>query len=230
VAPRALLLGILALVACGGSSSDRDASPTGNHTTVVRHVDGDTFWVGDRERVRLIGVDTPETDHPSRAVECFGAEAGGFLGDLLPLGTEVRLEYDVERQDRYGRTLAYVYRAEDGLFVNGELVRAGYAQVYTAPPNVAHADEFLAFQRQAREAGRGLWSACGDVAAPPTTPSTTPPAAGGCDASYPDLCLPPPPPDLDCGDVDERRFRVEGADPHNFDGDRNGVGCEEPRS
>jgi micrococcal nuclease len=224
---RFLLLGLLAAAACAGSSSDAepvDARKTGDETSVARHVDGDTFWVGDRERVRLIGVDTPETNHPSRAVECFGEEASRFLGDLLPLGTDVRLVYDVEPEDRFGRTLAYVYRVEDGLFVNAELVRAGYAQVYTVPPYVAHVDELVALQREAREAGRGLWSACGDAAAPPAAP----PAAVGCDPSYPDLCLPPPPPDLDCGDVGEQSFRVEGADPHNFDGDHNGVGCEQP--
>jgi len=174
-------------------------------------------------KIRLIGIDTPETNHPSRTVECFGAEASSFLSELLPLGTDVRLVYDVQRQDRYGRTLAYVYRVEDGLFVNVELVREGYAQVYTAPPNVAHVDELLALQAEARAAQRGLWSACDDVGAPAPAPRTE----GGCDASYADVCVPPPPPDLDCRDIGERRFRVEGPDSHNFDGDGNGIGCEQ---
>lgn len=219
-----LLLGLLVVAACAGSSSDaepvrvRDAD---GETAVERHVDGDTLWVEGRVKVRLIGIDTPETKHPSRAVECFGEQAAGFLSELLPLGTDVRLVFDVEREDRYGRTLAYVYRVSDGLFVNADLVRQGYAQAYTVPPNVAHVDEFLALQADARDAGRGLWSACDDVVAA----SPAPREEGGCDASYPDLCLPPPPPDLDCRDVAERRFRVEGGDPHNFDGDRNGIGC-----
>ena len=174
-------------------------------------------------KIRLIGIDTPETNHPSRTVECFGAEASSFLSELLPLGTDVRLVYDVQRQDRYGRTLAYVYRVEDGLFVNVELVREGYAQVYTAPPNVAHVDELLALQAEARAAQRGLWRACDDVGAPAPAPRTK----GGCDASYADVCVPPPPPDLDCRDIGERRFRVEGPDSHNFDGDGNGIGCEQ---
>ncbi|MGH8985646.1 MAG: thermonuclease family protein [Acidimicrobiia bacterium] len=225
-----MLLSVVAAAACAGSSSDAeptgargpDGIPAGDDTTVERHVDGDTLWVEDRVKVRLIGIDTPETKHPSKAVECFGEEAGGFLSELLPLGTDVRLVYDVEREDRYGRTLAYLYRVTDGLFVNAELVQAGYAQVYTAPPNVAHVEEFLTLQAEAREADRGLWSACDEVVAPPTAPRT----GDGCDASYPDVCLPPPPPDLDCRDIDERRFRVEGDDPHDFDGDGNGIGCE----
>jgi len=222
-----LLLVLLVVAACAGSSSDSE--PVGvrdvdGETTVERHVDGDTLWVEDRVKVRLIGIDTPETKHPSKAVECFGEQAAGFLRELLPLGTDVRLVFDVEREDRYGRTLAYMYRVSDGLFVNADLVRQGYAQAYTVPPNVAHVDEFRALQAEARDAGRGLWSACNDVAAPPPVPR----AEGGCDASYPDLCLPSPPPDLDCRDVAERRFRVEGGDPHNFDGDGNGIGCEAP--
>lgn len=134
--------------------------PPGDDTTVTRVVDGDTFVVAGGERVRLIGIDTPETVHPRRPVECFGREASRFLTGLIPPGTPVRLVYDVERLDRYSRTLAYVYRLSDGLFVNAEMVRRGYAQIYTVPPNVAHVEELLAVQREARQAARGLWSAC----------------------------------------------------------------------
>ena len=220
-----MLLGLLAVAACAGSSSDGESvgsADAGEGTTVARHVDGDTLWVEDRVKVRLIGVDTPETKHPSSVVECFGKEASVFVRELLPLGTDVRLGYDVEREDRYGRTLAYVYRVRDGLFVNAELVREGYAQVYTAPPNVAHVDEFLMLQAEAREARRGLWSACDNVAASAPGPR----AGDGCDASYPDACIPSTPPDLDCRDITERAFRVEGGDPHSFDGDGNGIACE----
>jgi nuclease-like protein len=137
----------------------------------------------------------------------------------------VRLVYDVEHLDRYGRTLAYVYRRSDGLFVNAAMVSDGFAQAYTYPPNVAHADEFVALQRAAREAGRGLWSACPSEPAPAPSSSSMP-SAGGCDPSYPDACIPSPPPDLDCADVSDRNFRVEGADPHRFDADHDGIGCE----
>jgi micrococcal nuclease len=221
----ALGLAVVMAAACGDSSPAAGPSlPAGRDTTVERHVDGDTLWVDGQERVRLIGIDTPETQHPSKGVECFGKKASAFLGDLLPVGTEVRLVFDVDRTDRYGRTLAYLYRANDGTLVNAEVVRAGYAQVSTVPPNVAHTDELLALQTEAREESRGLWSECDEVATGGSpTESTT-----GCDPSYPDLCLPPPPPDLDCADVDERAFRVEGDDPHHFDGDGNGLGCEQP--
>ncbi|MGQ0802239.1 MAG: thermonuclease family protein [Actinomycetota bacterium] len=212
---------VILLAACGGSSSTADLPP-GDDTVVERYTDGDTLWVEDHVKIRLIGIDTPETQDPVEAVECFATEAAAFLEELLPLGTEVRVEYDVERLDQYERTLAYIYRASDGLFVNAEMVRKGYAQAYTVPPNVAHVDEFVALQREARDAGRGLWGSC-DV---PTQPATAGPGTAECDASYPDACIPPPPPDLDCADVVERAFRVEGGDPHRFDSDGNGIGCE----
>lgn len=134
--------------------------PEGEDRVVVRIVDGDTIVVDGDEKIRLIGIDTPETKDPRKPVECFGREASAFIESLIPAGTAVRLAYDVERTDRYDRTLAYIYRLTDGLFVNLELAEQGYAQVATYPPNVAHVDEFLEATRRAREAGRGLWSAC----------------------------------------------------------------------
>ena len=87
-------------------------------------------------------------------------EASSFLTDLLPRGTGIRLVGDVEARDVYDRTLAYAYRLPDGLFVNADLLRQGFARLLTIPPNVAHADEFVVLAQQAREAGRGLWTAC----------------------------------------------------------------------
>lgn len=130
---------------------------------VVRVVDGDTIVVrldGAEERVRLLGIDTPESVDPRSPVECFGKEAAAHTAALLPPGTPVRLVRDVEARDRYERLLAYVYRIDDGTFVNLRLVEDGYAAVLTYPPNVAHADEFVAAAGEARESGRGLWSAC----------------------------------------------------------------------
>jgi micrococcal nuclease len=148
----------------GGSSTT--ASPQPGDAVVVRVVDGDTIRarVGGAadERVRLIGIDTPESVKPNTPVQCFGREASARTKALLPPGTPVRLVRDVEARDRYGRLLAYVYRRADGLFVNLALVEDGYAVPYTFPPNVAHADEFVAAARAAREAGRGLWSGCAD--------------------------------------------------------------------
>lgn len=161
----------MALMLIGGCASSHPASAPSSATVgetssggstrrVERVVDGDTIVVGGGERVRFIGIDTPETVDPRKPVQCFGEAASQFTKHLLPPGTGVRLAYDVERTDRYGRTLAYVYRARDGLFVNLVLVQRGYAQAATYPPDVEHADDFVAAARRAREQGRGLWSAC----------------------------------------------------------------------
>jgi micrococcal nuclease len=129
---------------------------------VVRVVDGDTVVVltgGREERVRYIGVDTPESVKPGTPVQCF-AKAASAANRRLVEGRAVRLVRDAEARDRYGRTLAYVYRASDGLFVNAELVRSGYAKPLTIRPNVAHREELGRLATQARRAGRGLWSRC----------------------------------------------------------------------
>jgi len=158
---------VLALGGCTGAAgpgagvatSPGSPTPAATDGRVTRLVDGDTLVV-DGVRIRLIGVDTPESKRPGSPVECFALEAAARMAALLPVGTAVRLALDVDPTDDYGRTLAYVYRASDGLFVNAALVREGYASVLTVPPNVRHAEELLELQRQAREAGRGLWSAC----------------------------------------------------------------------
>ena len=131
--------------------------------TITRVVDGDTVVAhlpGGDEKVRLIGIDTPETVDPRKPVQCFGKEASDRTKALLPKGTPIRLERDAEARDRYGRLLAYVYRAEDGMFVNLTLAEEGYAHQLTIPPNVAYADRFGAAAAAARAEGRGLWSAC----------------------------------------------------------------------
>lgn len=199
-----------------------DRLPSGEDVVVTEVVDGDTLVVTGDQRVRLIGVDTPETRHPDLGVQCYGREASDFTARLLPPGTSVRLVLDVEPLDRYDRLLAYVYKLDDGLFVNQALVAEGYAQVMTVPPNVRHADDFLAAQREARDAGRGLWSACPGEAVEEPVVDTAP---GACDPAYPDVCVPPPPPDLDCGDVDARAFTARPPDPHRFDGDGDGIAC-----
>jgi micrococcal nuclease len=111
---------------------------------------------GRRERVRYIGINTPETKHPTRGVEPYGPEAAD-ANTRLVAGQTVHLELDVERRDRYERLLAYVYVGDT--MINAELVRQGYAQVATSPPNVKYQGLFLKLQREAREAGRGLWRA-----------------------------------------------------------------------
>jgi len=145
--------------ALDGSTGGGSATRAGTTATVARVVDGDTIVLRGGERIRYIGMDTPESVKPGTPVQCF-AKAASHENARLVAGRKVRLRYDAERQDRYGRTLAYVYRASDGLFVNAELVRRGYARQLTIPPNVAHAPLFGRLAAQARDRGRGLWRAC----------------------------------------------------------------------
>jgi micrococcal nuclease len=126
---------------------------------VVRVIDGDTIQVcciaRKREKVRYIGINTPETKHPTKGVEYYGKEAAKANRKLVEDKTVI-LTFDVEQRDRYGRLLAYVF-LEDGTFVNAWLVEHGFAQVMTVPPNVKHQELFLKLQREARDEGRGLW-------------------------------------------------------------------------
>jgi micrococcal nuclease len=163
------LLLLLASAAGAGSSGiftkdgdgDGSGGPAGEGR-VVKVVDGDTIHVlvgGRREKVRYIGIDTPETHHPTKPVQCYGVRAAAYNARLVG-GERVRLVRDVEERDRFGRLLAYVYRARDGLFVNAELARLGYARALTIAPDVRYARQFSTLVHQARNAGRGLWSAC----------------------------------------------------------------------
>lgn len=150
------------------------SSPSPGEATVVRVVDGDTIVVhieGHQYTVRYIGVDTPETVKPNTPVQCFGQEASRRNRELVE-GKKVRLEKDVSETDRFGRLLRYVY--VDGRMVNAVLVEEGYAQVSTFPPDVKYQEEFLRLQREARDAGRGLWGSCkaGVQAGPATGPYT----------------------------------------------------------
>ena len=127
---------------------------------VTRIIDGDTVEIRYDSKltsVALIGVDTPETVHPQKPVEPYGKEATTFISNLL-LGESVYLRFDSNRTDRYGRLLAYLYRAPDGLFVNLEIVRQGYGKVYTVFP-FKHKALFQHYGGHAQQARRGLWSA-----------------------------------------------------------------------
>jgi micrococcal nuclease len=149
------------------SSPQATKAKDGSHY-VSRVVDGDTLKLSDGERVRLIGIDTPEVHYSDKllrdanssgkdaaAIQAMGQKASDFTKSLVA-GKKVRLEFDVKRRDRYGRLLAYVY-LEDGTFVNAKIIEEGYAQVMTIPPNVKYSDLFLKLQREAREKGKGLW-------------------------------------------------------------------------
>lgn len=121
---------------------------------VKRVIDGDTLLLSNGERVRLIGVDTPETKHPQKPVQRFGREAYLFTKRMVE-GKQVRLEFDWQKRDRYGRLLAYVYLM-DGTFLNAEIIRQGYGFAYTKYP-FKYLDEFRSYEREARENRRGLW-------------------------------------------------------------------------
>jgi micrococcal nuclease len=146
-------IALIALLAagCGGTAST---------ARVERVVDGDTIVVrvdGRAERVRYIGVDTPESVKPGVRVQCF-AKAAAAANRRLVLGRAVRLEYDAEARDRYGRLLAYVWRGDT--LINAELVRLGYGKPLEIAPNLAHAAELRRLASAARRAHRGLWSRC----------------------------------------------------------------------
>lgn len=158
-----LVLGGVPLPSWLGGSGDSALQAGGSATArVERVVDGDTLVVavdGREERVRYIGVDTPETVKPDAPVECWG-KAASALNEQLVAGQEVRLRFDRELRDRYDRLLAYVYRAGDDLFVNARLIRDGAARTLAIPPNTAHSAQLARLQSDARAARRGLWGSC----------------------------------------------------------------------
>ncbi len=138
----------------------RSATIQENNETflVTRIVDGDTFVISTKQKVRLIGVNTPELHVATTKIpDCFGIEAKQKLSELI-MGKSVALVKDISETDRYGRLLRYVYIGDD--FINKDLVEQGYAQVDTFPPDVNHKSDFLIAQKVARENNRGLWSSC----------------------------------------------------------------------
>jgi len=149
---------VVALLAAFFNPPDQ-AITQGDFDVVERVVDGDTLLLQSGERVRLIGVDTPEIKHPKKPVEYFGKEASAFTWRMVE-GKRVRLEFDQANavrahKDRYGRTLAYVF-LEDGTLLNAEIIKQGYGHAYTQFP-FSRMEEFRRLEREAREQGRGLW-------------------------------------------------------------------------
>jgi micrococcal nuclease len=202
---------------------------------VVRVVDGETVEVdgaAGRAAVRYIGVDAPETTPLNQPVGCFGREASNRNRELVE-GRTVFLEMDVSETDQFGRLLRYVY-LEDMQMVNELLIAEGFALARPSLPDMKHQDRLGAAQLQARNAGRGLWGpACHPTAtpvppspAPTSRPAPTPAPSTNCSPSYPTVCIPPPPPDLDCRQIPFRRFQVLPPDPHRFDPNSDGIGCE----
>lgn len=215
---------------------------------VERVIDGDTLEVlldGKAVRVRLIGVDAPETNGPPI---CFGPEATAKVEELIARsGGRVLLEKDVSETDRYGRLLRYVWMEHpDGRrMLNEEIVKEGFAQVSTYPPDVTYQAQFLAAERAARQGKRGLWGACGgfgvllptptNAPAPTSPPTPQPSQPTAATNPTPDhLPYDPNGPDRDCPDFStqeeaQRFFLAAGgpaSDPHRLDGDRDGIACE----
>jgi micrococcal nuclease len=159
----ALLAILIVVLVSGGEDEAADQGPSAADPVtarVSRVVDGDTVevaYAGETETVRYIGVDTPESVKPDTPVQCYALAASHF-NERLVEGERVRIAYDAERRDVYGRLLAYVYRGET--FVNAELVRGGYARTLTIEPNDRFAGLLDRLQQAAANAGRGLWGEC----------------------------------------------------------------------
>jgi micrococcal nuclease len=152
-------VGLSLLVSCSSGATTKNEVLI----TILKVIDGDTVDIdinGNTERVRLIGVNTPETKHPTKPIECFGPEASAYLTQLLPKGTHVRIERDIEARDRYGRMLLYLYRESDNLFINLDLVSHGYGTPMSIEPNTFHRNDFVHAAALAETTNEGLWKAC----------------------------------------------------------------------
>ena len=195
-------------------------SCTEPQTALLRRViDGDTIEVeledGNLYRVRYIGINTPARDEP------FFYEASAANAELLA-GKTILLLKDVSEVDRYDRLLRYVLAGD--VFVNYELVRLGLAEPGSYPPDTACDETFFGAAQTARQAGIGIWAPLAEPLPAGAAPAEG--ERGNCDPAYPTVCIPPYPPDLDCKDIPHRRFQVNPPDPHYFDGDYDGLGCE----
>lgn len=210
-----------------------DCIPMANREvgTVTEVVDGDTIKVnieGKIYSVRYIGIDAPETAFTN---DYFGSQSTNWNRSLVD-GRKIYLFKDVSEVDKYSRLLRYVVVGTK--FVNYEMVKSGHAYASDYPPDTACSRSLSSAQLSAKTALVGFWAPTpvpvvrsNPIIAPTSDIQPTSPSSGGnCDPSYPTVCIQPPPPDLDCKDIPYRRFTVLPPDPHNFDGDADGVGCE----
>ncbi|WP_010047163.1 MULTISPECIES: thermonuclease family protein [Streptomyces] len=196
---------------------------------VLRIIDGDTLEVrGDGRilpkdavaRVRLLEIDTPERG------ACFADDATARTTTLLPPGSRIRAERDVELTDRYDRYLLYVWN-EQGTFVNESLVRSGHAEAVLYPPNDKYWTKISDAEDAAQQAGAGLWTACPEQPETPIAPPGSPDPPAPDTPTHPDLPDGPPAgvPDVDCSDLSGPVW-VGPDDPHRLDRDGDGIGCD----
>lgn len=191
---------------------------------VIEVVDGDTIKVKiglDTYSLRYIGIDCPECNAQADSAVIYGQTANERNNHLVAY-KQVLLLKDVSEVDQYGRLLRYVF--VDSTFVNYELVKQGYAHAAAYPPDEACYQFFAEAEREASQKSLGFWSS--SFIPPTVTPLPTEDARAGCDPCYPSVCIPDVYYDLDCKDVPYKRFSVPGCDPHGFDGDNDGIGCE----
>lgn len=238
----ALLIVALIGLSAPALAAPPDGIPAGAEpATVQKIVDGDTIDVvledGTEATVRLIGIDTPETKYPGRPVACYGPEAADYTAKLLKIGREIWLERDESDVDTFDRLLRYVWIEKnngDVYQVNAVLVRDGYAAAVAYEPDTKYRPAYEQLQADAQLESKGLWAACPDLElAFPSMGETAAPAdtaiglsaSSECDPSYPTICLPSYP-DLNCPEIPYVNFEVIGADPHEVDRDRDGIGCE----
>lgn len=239
------------------TESEKETRPAGapakvpvdvQEAEVRRIVDGDTLELvatsrkgplpSSRADVLLLEIDTPETKHRSKPVQCYGPKATAHLKNLVPPGSTVWVQRDKELRDQHGRYLLYLWN-DNGVFVNLKMVASGHAKAVLNQPNDLHWKQISAAGRQAKSRDAGLWGACSHFGARKYTPKPEPepqpepqpqpapqpqpkpePQPGPGVVSY------PYPPDKDCGEIPERNFRVQEGDPHGFDADGDGIGCE----
>lgn len=232
-----------------------DSIPAGTQPARInRVIDGDTFDViidGTPDTIRMYHMNTPEFGGEHGVLECGAEEPTNYLSfilDQVPDQT-VFLEYDETERDQYDRRLAYVWFELDGeiYMVNEAMVRNGWAESETYEPDVMYRSQLNDAERFSVRHQLGVRDLCDTFGGVSETASQDQPssdagtssksgdtipssnsASAGCEPAYPDVCIPPRSElgDLDCGDISERRFTVLPPDPHNFDGEHDGVGCE----
>lgn len=215
--------------------------------TVTEVVDGDTLDVvidetGEAARVRLVVVNTPEVPD-----ECLGSEASSFVKGLLDSGEKVWLTTDARDVDPYGRLLRHVWYVEPDSSIRlleYELTRRGLAWAKDYGEKSPYYPYAVEGMRAASVSRLGIWSQCADAGSldqyvdesamilseqgmvPLDEALAVTASDGNCDPSYPTVCIPPGPPDLDCGDIPYRRFEALPPDPHKLDRNQDGIACE----